>query len=1162
MEKNKHHNHFESLVLNSLKATNSKDGNLQIVGGNNSIALANFISNLHDYDLGQKSHLIIVPNNEYLDQLLTDLSFFKSSKKIVIYKSNNLNPYNTVIPSYVSLTQKISFLSHLVLNKEAQIFILSAENLLEKCIPLKTLESFLFNFKIGSELPTDFYELLNNLGYRSVTTVEENLSYSHRGDILDLYSPYYEHPLRIELFGDNIESIRLFDLETQRSIENLSSFIVCPARECLTHYSEMDKVIKSWKQSFEQNQYEIENVDQFIRKLAQGQYFHGIDNLLPYFYNNAVSIQDYISNSKVYQWIFDHNQVEKVIDLKWQSLKSAYSYRDTSDPVPYVEDLYIHPDRIKIENSILLNSISIIDDLNTELKSVHYSSSNIHSTSPNSQELTLSTLNKIKSWIQQEFKVVIGTATNTQLARIKILLEDHNINFKILSHEKLEMEDIYNSDFNEVLLTNFNTSSSTKLTEENLIFINDFDFFGKKRSSRATKSSGSIEDRAGLLKFGDLQQNDKVVHIQHGVGVYEGLKIMTLNGAKTEFIQLSYKDGDKLYLPVYRIGQLQKYNGGNTIDKLGGKSWEKAKVKVKNALKDIANELLTLYAKRESIFRKPYSAVDKDYQEFEDKFPYTETEDQEKAINDILSDFTKTKPSDRLICGDVGFGKTEIAMRAAFKVIQEGKQVALLVPTTVLAFQHFENFLKRFKNWPIEIRSLSRFTSAKDAKDTLLDLKQSKVDLVIGTHRLLSKDVSIPNLGLLIIDEEQRFGVTHKEKLKQLKANVDTIAMSATPIPRTLNMSLVGMRDLSIINTPPQDRLPTRTHICKFNKNSIRQAILTEVQRGGQVYFLHNRVQSIYSRADEIRQLVPEAKIKVAHGQMKEGELEQVILSFFKHEFDVLICTAIIESGVDNPKANTMLIDNAHQLGLSQLYQLRGRVGRSNERAYCYLVIPQNVKLDQQAQDRLKVIQENSALGSGFKIAHHDLELRGAGNILGDSQSGHVNTVGYDLYLELLEEAIKKAKGEEIIEKEVEPEINLRIPALIPDQYIPDIRSRLAYYKKMSEINEIEDLEKIEEDLQDQFGKLPDEVINLMGIMLIRKHCKTLGIKDISSGPKNLSISFSETTKVSPVKMVQLTISNGDKYKLTPDSRLIVKLTEITWPRVLDEVKSYENLID
>lgn len=588
---------------------------------------------------------------------------------------------------------------------------------------------------------------------------------------------------------------------------------------------------------------------------------------------------------------------------------------------------------------------------------------------------------------------------------------------------------------------------------------------------------------------------------------------------------------------------------------------EKTKVKVRSHLKDIASELLALYAKRAQVTRPPFNTADVDYKTFEGQFAYDETPDQLDAIDAILNDMHKETPMDRLICGDVGFGKTEVAMRAAFKCAHDRRQVAVLVPTTILSFQHFESFKKRFKNWPLNIEMLSRFTPTAKAREVVEKIKSGEVDIVIGTHRVLSKDIQFKDLGLLIVDEEHKFGVTHKEKIKKLKTAVDTIAMSATPIPRTLNMSLMGIRDLSLINTAPQDRLPIRTFICKFEESVIKKAIDNEVQRGGQVYFLHNRVQSIAEVAHQLQELCPDVRLKFAHGQMNEDELEKTMISFFKHEFDVLVSTTIIESGVDVQKANTIIIDRADTLGLSQLYQLRGRVGRGNERAYCYLVIPRSGAIDPIAQERLKVLQENTELGSGLRIAHHDLELRGAGNILGEAQAGHANAVGYELYIELLEQALKEARGEDTQKDELEPEINLRIPALIPHDYIPDIRVRMGYYSALSAIESHDDMDRFESDLNDQFGKVPEQVMNLMGMMLLKKFCKDLAIRDLSAGTKSISLAFTDFTPVKSDVMIELVTGRPKKYSITPDSRLIVQMDEISWPKIYAELNNISMMV-
>ncbi|MGZ3691435.1 MAG: transcription-repair coupling factor, partial [Pseudobdellovibrio sp.] len=763
---------------------------------------------------------------------------------------------------------------------------------------------------------------------------------------------------------------------------------------------------------------------------------------------------------------------------------------------------------------------------------------------------------KMHGWLEAENKIFISTKNPTQTDRLKSILTKLGLSFDTADSQDFRWQEWVESP-DRVTLIERVLPSTVYFTDEKMIFLRSDDFFGKKQRTGNQTAYEQFSSKAKSLAFGDLKPNDLVVHIKHGIGVYEGLKIMNIGGAESEYIQVGYKDKDKLYLPVYRVGQLQKFSGAaqtSLLDKLGGTGWEKTKIKVKAHLRDIAAELLQLYAKRAELHRPALPLDEITSNQFEKGFPYDETQDQLRAISDIQKDFSGPKPMDRLVCGDVGFGKTEVAMRAAFQAVQNKKQVAVLAPTTVLTFQHLETFKKRFHGWNFEIHSLNRFVSPADQKKTLAALKDGKVDILIGTHRLLSKDVQFKDLGLLIIDEEQKFGVVHKEKIKKMKTSVDTLTLSATPIPRTLNMSFTGMRDLSIINTAPVDRLPTRTFISKFDPELIRKAMQSEISRGGQVYFIHNRVQSIYGVADEIKQIMPDARIRVAHGQMDEDSLESAMLAFFHHEIDILVCTAIVESGMDVPRANTMFIDQAHMFGLSQLYQLRGRVGRSKARAFCYLLLPKDKKIDKDAQERLKIIQDNSALGSGIRIAQYDLELRGAGNILGDDQSGHVNSVGYELYMDLLNEALSEAKGEAHADRELDPEINLRVPALIPDSYISDIRIRLSYYKALSEISSNEEMDRIEEELKDQFGPIPEPVVNLMGLMLIRKQCKELGVRDISAGLKNISLIFTEKTKLKPETAIQLAMRENKKYSITPDQRLNIRMNTITWSNVYEEL--------
>ena len=676
-----------------------------------------------------------------------------------------------------------------------------------------------------------------------------------------------------------------------------------------------------------------------------------------------------------------------------------------------------------------------------------------------------------------------------------------------------------------------------------------------------------------LLQVSDLNIGDLVVHRNHGVGSYKGLKTLNLNNVTSECLEIEYANKDKLFLPVYSINHIRKYGNAKSsrsLDKLGGVGWQKLKSKVQKKLKDIAQDLVELYAKRKSIKRNPLSPHTPEYSLFESQFPYQETEDQIKTIEDIENDLKQDHIMDRLICGDVGFGKTEVAMRAAFHYMQAGKQVAIMTPTTVLSMQHLHSFESRFKTWPFKIGILNRFMSKSDINSTLENLKKGTIDLVVGTHRILSSDVNFKDLSLLIVDEEQKFGVKQKEKIKSIQNTVDVLSMSATPIPRTLNMGFLGARDISLIKTPPKDRLPIKTYITHFSMQVIKKAIETEIARNGQIFFVHNRVQSIQGVYEELKEAMPNVKIGLGHGQMNENNLEKIMIKFFNKELDVLLSTTIIESGVDVSSANTIIINNAQNFGLSQLYQLRGRVGRSENQAYCYLLVPQNRDLEKNQKEKLKVLQDNTALGSGLQIAHHDLELRGAGDLLGEAQSGHAEEMGYDLYIELLEEAIaeakdakgdkgakgdegdKGAKGDKAFKKSIDPEIMIPLPALIPNKYIQDIKSRLFYYRKISNIKNESELDDIESELQDQFGKIPDELYGLFFLTLIKTHLKDMGVKELKSGSKNISLQLLEENQINPDALIKFINKQPNNYKFTPDNKLLVKYSVKDWPELFE----------
>ena len=904
--------------------------------------------------------------------------------------------------------------------------------------------------------------------------------------------------------------------------------------------------------------------------ISKGKYFQGIDFYLPYFYEKETQVLNHFSRDIDF-WILNPIEITQQLDKYLGELMMEWKVKP-QNLIPSPKELFVGFDQLQLPPNSRKIYVSKIDLYHENPhKEIQYVTQDLNdfirpcqSALGDYKKIGKILKQKISDW--SNYKIFIGSESNTLCQRLEQILTDNHINYEIVSKDNYSWQQLFEAQESQTQLLHIiprHLNSSLKFINERVIFIQDKDIFGHQRRRVPQSDATRIQEKARALSFGDISPGDLIVHKLHGVGIFKGLTLMPIAGCPSEFIQIEFKNKDKLYLPIYRISQIQKYSGpshSRLIDKLGGSQWAKVKTKVKKHLQDMTAELLRNYARRKSITRPPLKEPSRDYFKFEDSFIFEETDDQTKAIEEVLSDLMKETPMDRLICGDVGFGKTEVAMRAAFAAAYEGRQVALIAPTTILTMQHFENFKKRFKDWPIEIRLLNRFVSQSQIKKTLQDLSQKQVDIVIGTHRLLSKDIQFKDLGLLIIDEEQKFGVKHKEKIKGVKSSVDTIALSATPIPRTLNMSLLGLRDLSLINTAPIDRLPIRTFVSHYDKNTIKKSIENEISRDGQTFFLHNRVHSIEMVASELRELLPQVRFAIAHGQMDEKKLEQVMVDFLSHKVDVLICTTIIESGIDIPRANTMIVNDAHQFGLSQLYQLRGRIGRSKERAYCYLLIPRNKVLDAESQERLRVLKDNTALGSGIKVAQHDLELRGAGDFLGESQSGHINSIGYELYMELLEDAIQEGKGEKSKNNSLEPDMNIRIPAYIPDKYISDIRVRLAYYKVLSDIKSYEDLDEIESNLEDQFGKIPNEVLNLMGLMLIRKDCKDLGIKDIASGKNAITLTFTEETPLPTDKVIQLSLQENKKYSITPNNRLKIRMKDIQWPQVYQETSYLKKL--
>jgi len=1070
---------------------------------------------------------------------------------------HDISPYSGLYSSRTQMLQRLQWLHHASFAKAGQVFVAPIKGLAQKTLPADLLLSRSYEYKKGDELPSQLPVFLAKLGYQSVPIVEDPGTFSMRGGIVDIYSPAQDKPVRLELFGDLIESLRTFEPSTQRSLEEISSFAVIPAHEVLFTEETILNCCKNLEGK--KSESDISSIQSQIRTET---YFDGVEFLLPCFYEKLSSPIDFFSSAPTYWWL-DSVADENFLESELSVLAEEYAQVETHVPPPSA--LYDKMDqllaRLAKGRRVDMDSLEITD--NTEKNQIEFQSRIIApAKQPVLAERMESLIKKVSEWRAARTSVFIFGAAETQFKRLQspFATEGLSLSWHEAPLNLQELREVQYANRKTVHFIKGELDTSFHSLSEACAFIS-FEHFLRKTEGKTSSIKAELS-KAEALSFSELREGDPVVHTQHGVAIYLGLKVMNITGVDAEFLELKFKDNDKLFLPIYRLSQVHKYTGAGSnpiLDKLGGKGWEKTKVKVQTRLREVANELVQLYAKRMSLTRPPYETNTADTLAFDEAFPYEETPDQLRALKDIRGDLERSRPMDRLICGDVGFGKTEVAMRAAFTVASQRRQVAVLAPTTILTFQHFETFKKRFHAWPIKIAVLNRFVSTQEAGKIIQSAKNGEVDILIGTHRLLSQDVGFKDLGLLIIDEEQKFGVKHKEKIRYLKNTVDTLAMSATPIPRTLNMGLLGIRDLSLINTPPHDRLPTRTFVSKFDMSVIKKSVTAEIKRGGQVFFLHNRVNSIYSLADELRQNLPGVRTAVAHGQMEEHELEKTIVSFFNKEIDMLICTTIIESGMDIPNANTMFVDHANALGLSQLYQLRGRVGRSKQRAFCYLLIPRSGNIDDVAKERLRILQQNTALGSGIQIAQYDLELRGAGTLLGEEQSGAVDAIGYEMYMDLLEQAIHEAKGQPL-EEAIEPEINLKIKALIPHAYMPDIRVRLSYYKVLSSIQSVEDIDKIEADLHDQFGTPPDEVFNLLGLMMIRHICKDLGIRDVSSGSTAISLVFTEKTKLPATKVVELSLLPNKKYSITPDNRLKIRMNTITWQNIFEELNYLKKL--
>jgi transcription-repair coupling factor (superfamily II helicase) len=976
--------------------------------------------------------------------------------------------------------------------------------------------------------------------------VEDVGDFSVRGFIVDIFTPQYQLPVRIEQIGDHIESIRFFDPSTQRSDRELSDIIFGPVHPFMADEEDRELGIQRLMTVCDDGGVERRLRQRIIDECRRGVRFPGSDYMIPYFFPQLESLFDYLGHSTTLVLPGMESVETALEDLEEQIFRGREVALKEGLPLPSVEESYVSRRELRVKFEafprVIIGDLHIQGEGTDAMRISCSTNANVRrdiEQTKNYDAGMKSLCEKLNSWRDHGMETLIVSHTRGQANRLMNLLEPYRINFEFRGNG-FDSRTL-NWDFVPgIRLHVGELSSGFRLEDTGLVILTEEEIFGKRLRAPQRKKLGG----AYLTSLTDLSEGDAVVHEDYGVGFFRGLARKEFDGIEGEVMVIEYLGGDLLYQPLDRLHVIQKYisasEGPPAIDRLGGRGWEKTKAKVKKSIREMASELLAIFARRQVAQRKPYSACDEDYAAFEAAFEFEETPDQARAIQDVMEAMDSDLPMDRLVCGDVGYGKTEVALRAAFRAIMDGKQVAILVPTTVLAQQHYETFRRRFSSYPIRVEVLSRFNTSKTQKHILAGLETGRVDLVVATHKLLGERVLFKDLGLLVIDEEHRFGVAHKEKIKRYKSQVDVLTLTATPIPRTLNLSLTGIRDLSLIETPPTNRKSIRTHVMRQSDEVIREAIERELNRGGQVFYLHNRVQSIYRRASLVKSLVPTAVVGVAHGQMANKDLEKVMVDFVLGKCNVLVCTSIVESGLDIPQVNTIIVERADTFGLADLYQLRGRVGRSNTRAYAYLLTPPETSMTPDAIKRLGVLQDHANLGQGFRIAMRDMEIRGAGNILGTSQSGHVAQVGYEMYLELLEEAVKEIKGEPSNPR-IDPEIHLKVDAQVPEIYVPDPQQRMNLYKRLSKAVEASEIDDIEEEIVDLYGKPPLELIRLLEIMRIRTLMCRLRVSRVDYNGKDLVFTIEPDTPIDPLRMVEWVTTNGNS-KLIGGDRLAYTL--------------------
>jgi len=1067
------------------------------------------------------------------------LQFFTAEQQLPIYSFPDWEtlPYDIFSPHQDIISQRLQTLANLPSARQG-IIVVPLSTLMHRIAPTDFVASHSFSYTIGEELDrTQLQDQLGRAGYRRVDTVFEHGEFAFRGSIIDIYPMGEKNPFRIDLLDDEIESLRRFDPESQRTTETVNQLLLLPAREFPTDSEATNRFLNNWHDHFDHDPGQCSIYNDIKDGIAP----QGIEYYLPLFFEQTATLFDYLPNDVQ---LFTHAGIEEAAATFWQDINSRHEEYGVDPERPILP-----PGEIFVPTEILFQHIkqlarTIISyqqveeragQSNLQLHAVPEVAVNAKLTNP------LNNLQVFIEGIGADVKILFCAESAGRREVLTELLKGIDIKPTEVDH----WQQFVTGD-HSYCITTYPIDQGVYCPAQQICLITEGELFGQQVMQRRRRSKASESPDYVFKNLAELKVGSPVVHIEHGVGRYQGLITLEVDRAIQEFLMLSYADDAKLYVPVSSLHLISRFGGGDQVaaplNRLGTDKWDKAKEKAAKQVRDTAVELLDIYSRRAA--RKGFAcdSNEEDYQKFSSDFAFETTADQQEAIEAVRRDLLSAQPMDRLVCGDVGFGKTEVAMRAAFTAVSSGKQVVVLVPTTLLAHQHLQNFRDRFANWPVRVEELSRFKTNKEQEQVIAATETGNVDILISTHKLLHAQIDFSKLGLMVIDEEHRFGVRQKEKIKSLRSSVDILTMTATPIPRTLNMSMHSIRDLSIIATPPAKRVSVKTFVRKQESRVTREAILREILRGGQVYFLHNDVKSIQRAADELADLVPEARIQIAHGQMRERQLEQVMSDFYHQRFNVLVCTTIIETGIDVPSANTILIERADKFGLAQLHQLRGRVGRSHHQAYAYLMTPQDKKLTADATKRLEAISAADHLGSGFTLATNDLEIRGAGELLGEEQSGHIQAIGFTLYLEMLDRAVNAirngAKPDLDAALHQGIEVNMHLPALIPDGYLPDVNMRLTLYKRLSNCQTKEHLHELQVEMIDRFGLLPDEVKALFQLAELRQLGEQLGLKKIEAGPNGGRLQFTENTTVEPMTIVSMVQNNPAIFRLQNNDQL------------------------